>query len=176
MELRVLGPIEAYESGAPTDLGGPKPRTVLALLVASLGRPVSTDALIEGVYGEAPPVRARRTIQTYVSSLRRVLGNVIRAESHGYVLAIPETQVDACRFEAAVSAAEGIDPVAGLEILDEVLPLWRGRPYADVDGFGLLDPEITRLTELRIRALEDRAETALQLGRHRQLVEEVESP
>jgi predicted ATPase len=104
-----------------------------------------------------------------------VLGNVIRAESHGYVLAIPETQVDACRFEAAVSAAEGIDPVAGLEILDEVLPLWRGRPYADVDGFGLLDPEITRLTELRIRALEDRAETALQLGRHRQLVEELEA-
>ena len=83
MESRVLGPVEVLESGRRLDLGGPKQRTVLALLIANAGRPLTTDRLIEGAYGDDAPDAARRSVQTYVSNLRSAVGDMIAPVASG---------------------------------------------------------------------------------------------
>ncbi len=82
----VLGPVEVSEKRRQLPTGGPKQRTVLALLIARVGQPVSTDTLVDGVYGDDPPRGARRSIQTYVSNLRSEVGEAISATGSGYVL------------------------------------------------------------------------------------------
>ncbi|TML18055.1 MAG: hypothetical protein E6G32_15100, partial [Actinobacteria bacterium] len=80
VEIRVLGPLEVTSAGADVHLGGRKQRTVLALLAAELGKPVTVDALIDGVWGEERTPGARSTLQTYVSNLRAVIGDIIVRE------------------------------------------------------------------------------------------------
>jgi DNA-binding SARP family transcriptional activator/WD40 repeat protein/serine/threonine protein kinase len=178
MELRVLGPVEVVARGDPVPLGGPKQRTVLAVLVQAVGRRVGVDALIAAVYGDTPPDGARRTVQTYVSNLRHVLGEVIRGTGGGYVLEVAPSTIDAARFEAAYRAAVdelAREPERAADRLRDALSSWRGHPYADVDAHGALDAEIARLQELRLLALERRLEADLALGRHRDLLGELEA-
>ena len=108
MNFGVLGTIEASDSRRRLSVGGPKQRTVLALLISRAGTVVSTDALIDGVYGDEAPQGARRSIQTYVSNLRSELGDVIEATGSGYILKVDRSAVDALRFEDAVLEAEEI--------------------------------------------------------------------
>ncbi len=174
----VLGPIEVTDSGSSKHLGGPKQRTVLALLLANVGRRTSTDLLVEGVYGDAPPPGARRSIQTYVSNLRGEVGDRIRREADGYLIDIERDSFDATRFEDLVAAARPlivVDPHAACETLREALALWRGHPYDDIDGHGLIDPEVTRLSEQRLAALEARLDADLKTGRHADVVGELEA-
>ena len=175
--FRVLGPVEVTENGRRYTVGGPKQRTVLALLIAQAGRSVSTERLIDGVYGDEPPQGARRSIQTYLSNLRGELGDVIQAERTGYVLAADRERIDALRFEDVVATAgNGDEPDETANSLREALSLWRGHPYADVDAYdSVLTTEITRLNELRVGAIEQRVGADLALGRHRELVAELES-
>ena len=176
MRFGVLGPIEAFEKKRRLPVGGPKQRTVLALLVARAGTPVSTDALVEGVYGDEPPQGARRSVQTYVSNLRGDLGDAIEAEGAGYRLKADRSEVDALHFEDAVAeAAEIDDPERASEILRDALALWRGHAYADVDGFFDLTAERSRLSELRMSAIEARVDSDLKRGHHRQLIAELDS-
>jgi DNA-binding SARP family transcriptional activator/serine/threonine protein kinase/WD40 repeat protein len=178
MELRVLGPVEVVARGDLVPLGGPKQRTVLAVLVQAVGRRVGVDALIAAVYGDTPPDGARRTVQTYVSNLRHVLGEVIRGTGGGYVLEVAPSTIDADRFEAAYRAAVdelAREPDRAADRLRDALSSWRGHPYADVDAHGALDAEIARLQELRLLALERRLEADLALGRHRDLLGELEA-
>jgi DNA-binding SARP family transcriptional activator/WD40 repeat protein len=178
MQLGVLGPLEVVEDGARVPLGGPKQRTVLALLVQGAGGRVSVDELILAVYGEDAPGGARHTVQTYVSNLRQVFREVLRGTGDGYVLDVEPTAIDAGRFESAYQAAVrelDHEPERAAWRLVEALALWRGHPYADVEHHGVLDAEIARLQELRLAALERRIECDLALGRHRELVTELES-
>ena len=176
MRFEVLGSIEAFEKRRRLSVGGPKQRTVLALLIARAGSAVSTDFLVDGVYGDEPPQGARRSVQTYVSNLRSELGEVIEATGSGYVLNADSSDVDALVFEDAVSEAGTIDdPERASTSLREALALWRGHPYADVDGFAQLTAERTRLSELRMSAIELRVDADLELGYHRQLITELES-
>ncbi|MDH4307375.1 MAG: winged helix-turn-helix domain-containing protein, partial [Acidimicrobiia bacterium] len=99
MEVRVLGPVEVDRDGAALVPGGLKQRTVLALLIAARGRAVSVDALIDGVYGERAAPGARRTLATYISNLRHVLGDVIGRSGDGYQLDLGDIEVDAFQFE-----------------------------------------------------------------------------
>ena len=127
MYFGVLGPIEASEKRRRLSVGGPKQRTVLALLISRAGTAVSTETLVDGVYGDDPPKGARRSIQTYVSNLRGDLGDVIEADGSGYVLNIARPDVDALKFEDAVAeATETTDPESASELLREALSLWRG--------------------------------------------------
>lgn len=175
--FRVLGPVEVTENGRRYTVGGPKQRSVLALLIAQAGRSVSTERLIDGVYGDDPPQGARRSIQTYLSNLRGELGDVIQAEGTGYVLAADRERIDALRFEDVVATAgNGDEPDETANSLREALSLWRGHPYADVDAYdSVLTTEITRLNELRVGAIEQRVGADLARGRHRELVAELES-
>ena len=176
VEFGVLGPLEVVEDGHRHGLGGPKQRTVLALLLAHAGRPVSTGSLIEAVYGDAAPDRAHRSIHTFVSNLRGELGDVIERQGDGYRFSADRLCLDACRFEDDIAESATIDdPEQCGQLLRSALGLWRGHAYADVDAFDGLTAEITRLTELRTTAIEQRVDADLESGRHRELIAELES-
>ncbi|TML83337.1 MAG: hypothetical protein E6G09_08780, partial [Actinobacteria bacterium] len=177
VEIRVLGPLEVASDGADVHLGGRKQRTVLALLAAEVGKPVTVDALIDGVWGEEPTPGARSTLQTYVSNLRAVIGDIIVRDDGGYRLATDPRHVDAVRFEQAVSRAADLvetDPAEASQRLRAALALWRGNPYANVAGSFPLEIEARRLEELRLRAVETRIEAELALGHHADLIAELE--
>jgi WD40 repeat protein/class 3 adenylate cyclase len=150
---------------------------VLALLAAHAGSVVSTDSLLEGLWGESPTPGARSTLQTYVSNLRMELGDVIVREGGGYRLDIDSGLVDKRRFEEAVAAAMPLvepNPVEAADTLRSALALWRGHPFADVAESFPLELEANRLDELRLAAVEARIEAELLLGHHAELVPELE--
>ncbi|MGZ4356049.1 MAG: nSTAND1 domain-containing NTPase, partial [Gaiellaceae bacterium] len=177
MEIRVLGPLEVASDGAGIPLGGRKQHTVLALLAAKVGKPVTVEALIDGVWGEEPTPGARSTLQTYVSNLRAAIGDIIVRDDGGYRLAIDPGHVDAVRFEDDVTRAADLvetDPAEASQRLRAALALWRGNPYANVAGSFPLEIEARRLEELRLRAVEARIEAELALGHHADLIAELE--
>lgn len=174
----VLGPVQAQHGAGTHRLGGRKQRTVLALLVAAGGRRLATDTIIEAVYGGHTPSRPRRVIQTYISNLRHELGDVIQPQPDGYLLEVPRDSVDATEFEDLIFGGVDLavhDAYAASCLLRSALRLWRGEPYADVDGGPLLTAESARLTDLWLLALETRIETDLALLRHRSVVAELKT-
>lgn len=173
MEFRILGPLEVLHEGEPLPLGGPRDRALLALLVVHAGEVVSTDRLIEEVWGEDLPGNPHHALQAAVSRLRKALQsspgapNVVVARSPGYVLDIRPEELDAARFERlADEARRREDPPARAPALEEALALWRGPALADVAYESWAQPEITRLEELRLAAVEDEIDAHLALGRH----------
>jgi DNA-binding SARP family transcriptional activator len=177
VNVRVLGPVEVLSNGVDVRLGGPKQRTVLALLATEVGKPVSVETLIDGVWGDEPTAGARSTLQTYVSNLRAAIGDVIVRDDGGYRLVAEPENVDAVEFERAVEQASGLvetAPAEAAQRLRAALALWRGHPYADVPSPFPLELEARRLEELRLRAVELRIEAELVLGRHAELVAELE--
>ncbi|HEU5279220.1 MAG TPA: BTAD domain-containing putative transcriptional regulator [Gaiellaceae bacterium] len=187
LEFSILGPLEVRAAGAPLSLGGPKPRELLALLLLHLNQPVSTDRLIDELWGDRPPETAANTLQAHVSHLRRVLHAPLTAaeepalitQAPGYLLRARPESLDADRFEQLVRAADAAraagaaDQAVGL--LTEALELWRGPVLADVGELRAAQPEIARLEELRRRALEDRIACELDLGRHLEVLPEIEA-
>jgi predicted ATPase/DNA-binding SARP family transcriptional activator len=176
-EFRILGPVEAVHAGKPVPLGGPRQRALLAALLVEGGRVVSADRLGEIVWEGRPPPGAAGTLRTYVSRLRSALDDgerVIEGRPPGY--AIHAEWVDAERFEQLVAegraAAQARDPGRASELLGEALGLWRGPALAEVPA---MHAEAARLEGLRDAALEDRIEADLALGRHEEVVPELES-
>ncbi|MDH4116902.1 MAG: hypothetical protein OEW30_05855 [Acidimicrobiia bacterium] len=178
VDFRVLGPVQAFRDGEAVPLGGPKQKTVLALLLAARGQFVSMGALISGLYGPDAPPTSKRIIHTYVSNLRSELGDVLFTESDAYRLDASTGRFDAAVFEHEYRAAVdliGTAPSEGAGRLRDALALWRGHPYADVVGTEALAVETSRLTELRFAAVEARIGADLASGAHLQLVAEVEA-
>ncbi len=178
VDIRVLGPVSVVVDGRPLALGGQKQRTVLALVIAGAGRSVSADALIAGVYGDDASDGAKRTIHTYVSNLRRELGDVIAPSGGGYELRGDPASIDAVRFEKLYrDGSELVEdaPEQAATLLKDALGLWRGHAYADVEAHTVLEAEMARLDELRLSALEARLGADLALGFHRDLVGELEA-
>jgi YVTN family beta-propeller protein len=179
-EFRVLGPFEVAERGQPLDVGVGKQRALLALLVLSAGEVVSTDRLIDALWGDRPPASALNSVRVYVSHLRRALGNGrLLTRGHGYSLTLEPEQVDLGRFERLL--AEGRQALAGgdagraVELLGAALALWRGPALLDFASEPFAQSEIGRLEELRLAALEERIEADLALGHHAELVPELEA-
>ena len=179
LDVRLLGPIEAERAGAPIGLGGPKPRTLLAVLALEPGRVVSVDRLVEALWPGDPPETAAHAIQVYVSQLRKTLGPVIATRAPGYELELTPERVDLQRFARLAqdgrAALEGGDPVAAEGALREALALWRGPALADFLYEPFAQTEIARLEELRTVVLEERIDADLALGRHAELVSELEA-
>jgi DNA-binding SARP family transcriptional activator len=179
LEVRLLGPIEAERDGARVGLGGPKPRTLLAVLALEPGRVVSVDRLVEALWPGEPPETASHAVQVYVSQLRKALGAVIATRPPGYELELAPDRVDVHRFlrltDEGRSALEGGDPTAAEGALREALGLWRGPALADFLYEPFAQAEIARLEELRTVTLEERIEADLALGRHAELVSELEA-
>jgi len=109
VEFRLLGPVEVRTPAGPVDAGQPRQRAVLAALLVDVGRPVPMDALIDRVWGDSPPPKARHAVQAYVSALRGVLGAgsvPVRRAGGGYQVDAPADAVDLCRFDRLVIRAE----------------------------------------------------------------------
>jgi DNA-binding SARP family transcriptional activator/WD40 repeat protein len=177
VRVRVLGPVEVVVEGQQVPLGGPKQRTVLALLAAERGRPLSVDSLIDGVWGETPTTAAKSTLQTYISNLRSQLGPALVREGGGYRLAIEPDEIDAGLFEASVESARQLidtQPMDASQQIRESLELWRGHAYADVSPSLRLEDDARRLSEMRVSVIEDAIDAELRLGYDAELVAELE--
>ena len=178
MEYRVLGPLQVFEDGRPLALGGRRQRVVLGVLLARANEVVSTDRMIDDVWGEEPPETARKSLQVYVSRLRKILGDgAIEAQGSGYVLRTDPDQLDADRFERLAKEGHDLsrsDQTAAASKLREALGLWHGMPWSDVADEPALRPAVERLRELRLATVEDRIEADLALGRAAAVVGELE--
>ena len=176
VRYHALGPLEAYVNGAPVNLGGPKQRLVLAVLLIEADRVVSDDRLVDELWGDDPPNGARHVIQTYISELRRVLEDKLVRAGRGYRLTVDRSAVDAFRFETLTQAARdrlSDSPAAAASMLREALALWHGEPFGGTGESALVRREIDRLTELRLAAVEDRIAADLAAGRHAQVTPEL---
>src|SRR5215475_14296392 len=180
MDFRILGPLEVARDGAPLALGAAQQRAVLAVLVLHRGEVVSTDRLDNELWGERPPAAAAKTVQVYVSQLRKALGaGVILTQGRGYRLAATPGQVDAARFEELAGegrrALAAGDAARARERLCAGLGLWRGEPLAEFTYERFAQSDIARLREARLAAAEDRIDADLALGAGSELIGEIES-
>jgi YVTN family beta-propeller protein len=179
IEFRVLGSLEVVEGDRRLALGSPQQRLLLAVLLVHRGEQVSSERLIDELWGEQAPASANKIVQGYVSNLRKALGNgLLATRGHGYLLQTEPDQLDADRFESLLAAGrtashEG-DPRTAAERLRGALALWRGPPFADFAYESFAQSEIARLDEAHLGALEERIDAELALGEHAQLVSELE--
>jgi len=174
VSIRLLGPVAVLVDGEPVALGGQKRRALVAALALEANEVVSRDRLIDALWGEDPPDTARNTLQVYVSQVRKLLPDaLLETTANGYRLAVERDAVDAFEFarlaQAGRSALTIGDAAGAAETLGSALALWHGAVPAD-----LPQAETIRLDELRLTALEDRIDAELALGRHGQLVGELE--
>jgi DNA-binding SARP family transcriptional activator len=183
VDFRVLGPIEVDVGATRLRLGNPQQRVVLAVLVIRANQVVSTDALVEAVWGDEAPNSAGNVVRTYISRLRQVLrvagDSPLLGRRPGYVLEIDPDRVDAHRFEKLVRQALDARRAGRVDqtlaTLRGALGLWRGEALADLAEWESLTPTIVRLEEMRLTAVEARIDAELELGRHSQVVAELET-
>jgi WD40 repeat protein/DNA-binding SARP family transcriptional activator len=176
MQFRVLGAVEVLVGGHPISLGGPKQRTVLATLLVHPNQVVPAEDLIDQVWGEDPPDTARKTLQGYVTHLRRALGpDRLHWRAPGYVLSVVPRELDVAQFEALVRQAKATDASRDRAsiLYRRALEQWRGPAFADVGSDGAIAAEAHRLEELRLEALEARIAADLDAGRHDEVVPEL---
>jgi DNA-binding SARP family transcriptional activator/predicted negative regulator of RcsB-dependent stress response len=186
MEFRILGPVEVWDGAQRLALGGSKPRALLAVLLLDANHIVSTDRLVEELWGEAPPPTARNLIQVYVARLRHALHRsgdgseperVLVTRPPGYLLRVEAGQLDVDRFEELTALARQATANGDLEGAAErwraALALWRGPALDGVASEALRRTAVPRLEEARLVALEERLEVDLRLGRHAELVGEL---
>jgi DNA-binding SARP family transcriptional activator len=175
-EFRILGPLEVEGEAGPVSLGGQKQKALLAALLLDADRVVPTDRLVDQLWGESAPKTATTSLQNAISRLRRALGeNVLETRAPGYVLRAAPEQIDARRFERLVQDARGTAPQKRREALASALALWRGPVLAEFAFEQFAQAEIRRLEELRFVAIEERIDTDLELGRHCDVVGELEA-
>jgi DNA-binding SARP family transcriptional activator len=180
MEFRILGPLEVWDEGCAVSLGGPKPRALLVVLLLHPNEVVPADRLIDELWGEDTPERAAAALRVNVSRLRKALPqDVLTTRSPGYVIRVEPDELDLRRFERLVDEgrsllARGLAADAS-ERLREALSLWRGPALADFAYESFAQTAIARLEEIRLAAVELRIDADLALGRHNELVGELEA-
>ncbi|WP_223768896.1 AfsR/SARP family transcriptional regulator [Streptomyces huiliensis] len=186
VEFRVLGPVEAAVGGRWVDLGAPKQRAALVLLVSQVGQPVSVDVLVEALWDGRPPQSAITSLHAYIANLRRVLepdraprtpATVLCTRGRGYLLDSRAVHVDAHRFwenaTAGWQALDRGDPQRALHAFEAGLDLWRGEAYAEAATAPHVAPEAVRLEELRLSVTESRCATLIAVGNHEMAVPEL---
>jgi predicted ATPase/DNA-binding SARP family transcriptional activator len=180
VRIGVLGPLEVRDTGGTlVPVGGARLRSLLIRLAIGDGRPVSVDRLADDLWADGGPADAANAIQALVSRLRNAAGrDCVEHSPAGYRLAIDPAEVDARAFENLVVAARDVladgDQAAGAAMLAQALGLWRGPALADVADAPFAAAPITRLSELRLAAIEDRVDADLSLGRGAGLVPELQ--
>ena len=188
IEFRVLGPFEVLAGGVSLPLGSPKQRALLAALVISANRVMSVDRLMEELWGDEAPARAMASLQAYVSRLRRLLqpaggkrnrSDVLATQAPGYVLRVAPESIDAVRFEIEVGRGIRVlgagDAAAAVDVFESALARWRGAPYGDFSFEEFAQGEITRLSELRLAAVEGRLAALVATGQPAAAIAEAEA-
>lgn len=182
----VLGPLRLPEGTEPwSALRGPKLRKLFALLLIRANQPLSVEILVEELWDGEPPRTWLATLRTHIYHLRRVLGSqetelggaLLATEAGGYVLRIPDAEIDSHVFLRKIAQGKRLfnaDRVAeAADVLHDALALWRGRPLGELELGRPLRQHIAHLEEARISALEVRICADLRLGQHRELVGEL---
>ena len=176
LEFRILGPLEVSDETGHVALGGPKQRGLLAILVLEAGRVVPTDRLIDLLWGEEAPKTATASLQNTIGRLRKALGaDVLETRPPGYVLSVDPDQIDARRFENALADARRLPPAERRDRLQAALGLWRGPALAEFAFDDFAQAEIRRLEELHLIAHGERIDADLDLGRHGDVIGELEA-
>jgi DNA-binding SARP family transcriptional activator len=186
VEFRLLGNLEVSRDGAPIDVGGTQPRTVLAMLLVAGGRVVPAESIIEALWGHDPPDSAAGTLQSYVSRLRRVLvpggargeaAKVLAWDPPGYKLVVGAKALDTRHFEALADQGQGLllagDYEAARALLEDALALWRGPALLEFAHLDFAWGFAAKLEERKLVATEDRIDADLRLGRHAAVVGEL---
>ncbi len=176
--LCVLGSLEVVRDGEQVRLGSPQQRRLLTVLVVHANEVVSSDRLVDVLWGDDAPRSATHSLQTLLSRLRASLGeDRLETRPPGYRLRVASGEVDALRFEELVRVGLGSSeqPEMALGVFDEALGLWRGSPYAEFASEEFAIAEVARLVELRARAVEERAAALLELGRPEEVIGELEA-
>ncbi|MGW2227244.1 BTAD domain-containing putative transcriptional regulator [Streptomyces formicae] len=176
--IGALGSLSVRSEGRPLELGPPRQRAVLALLLIGAGGVVSVDSIISRIWGDAPPATANATLQSYVSRLRKLLAACLlpdgsRPQLHyqqpGYALVIDPEHVDVHRFEGAVRTGSRLAQKGSADeahaVLGAALDTWVGAPYEELSAYDFAVQEAARLEQLRLSAVESWAQCALRLGR-----------
>jgi DNA-binding SARP family transcriptional activator len=182
MDYRILGPLEAVDGDRTLSLGGSRQRAVLSFLLLHGNQAVTRDVIIDELWGEAAPRTAAKVLQNCISALRKELpggSETLRTVSGAYELRIGPDELDRDRFERLLAKgraalADG-DQADAARHLHAALALWRGAPLSDFSYDRFAEDEIKRLEELHIAAIEDRIDADLALGRHVELVPELEA-
>jgi DNA-binding SARP family transcriptional activator len=183
VDFRILGPLDVREGEREVPLGRGKQRALLALLLLHRDQVLSTDRIVDELWGERPPPTAAKIVQNHVLQLRRALadggsaGAALVTRGRGYMLHVEPGKLDLDTFLQLVEAGERAlasgEAAEAAETLSEALALWRGPPLADFAYEQFAQTAIGRLEELRLAALERRIEADLALGRHREVVGEL---
>jgi DNA-binding SARP family transcriptional activator len=184
MDFRILGQLEVFDEGRAVSLGGTKQRALLGRFLVHANETLTTDRLIDEVWGERPPANAAKTLQMQISRLRKALAadaddGLIVTREHGYQLRIDPERLDSHRFKRL--SAEGARVLAGgrpesaAETLERALSLWRDAPLTDLSYEPFAQGEIARLEDLRAGTLEHLVEAKLALGRHAEVVAQLQA-
>src|SRR5688572_1136590 len=175
MRFRILGPLEALDGARSVSIGAAKPRALLGVLLLHANEVVSTTRLMDELWGEEPPATATKLVQGYVHALRKQLNAVTLAtQAPGYRLHVDPDALDLLEFQRLTEEARASPPERAAELRRRALDLWRGPPLADVVFEGPARHEVGRLSELRMSTQTELIEAELELGRHPQLVGELE--
>ena len=177
MEFRILGSLEVAVEGRSLPLGGPSQRALLALLLLHANEIVSSDRLLDELWADGPPASGATALQVRVSQLRKGLGPAgdrLETKPPGYLFRAERGELDLEHFSQLVEETEGAEPVIVAERLREALALWRGPPLADLAYESFAQQAIRRIEELRLAVLERRIDADLALGRHAEVVPELE--
>ena len=180
MDFRILGPLEVSHDGRAVPVTGTRQRELLALLLLDAGHVVSSDRLMEELWGDDQPAAGATALRVRVSQLRKALradGDVLVTRPPGYALLVPRDGLDLWRFERGLDEGEralATDPQRALDALSQALAEWRGRPLVDVAYAPFAQAAVVRLEELRASALELRIEAELALGHHVRLIAELQ--
>lgn len=180
VQVGVLGPVRARTDNGEVVLRAAKERSLLVVLALNAGSVVAPEVLIAALWGDAPPATARKTLQTYVSNIRRALGaDVVHTEANGYRLSVARNAVDVLQFRSLVRDGEEAlrtgETGRAREVLSAAIALWRGEPFGGVGAHTGLAAEAVRLREEYVSAVEARVAADLAAGEHAQLVGELEA-
>ncbi|MDJ0665357.1 MAG: BTAD domain-containing putative transcriptional regulator, partial [Acidimicrobiia bacterium] len=187
MKYRVLGKFEVTEEGTVVDVGTYRQKSLLAYLLTKSNTIVSTDQIIEALWGEEAGADKQNALWVHISAVRKALepgrekrseGTILLTRAPGYLLQVEPNDVDALQFEQMASQGRALadtDPAAASLLLGEALALWRGHAYEDFTYESFASAEIARLEELRLETVEARIDADLRRGMSGELVSELES-
>jgi DNA-binding SARP family transcriptional activator len=180
VQYRLLGPVAALVDGRAVELGGPRDRGVLVVLLTQAGSLVPASRIIDAVWGEEPPASVANLVQRSVSQLRKAVGrDAIETRGAGYIARVEPDGLDLHVFErlaraGTVALHDGrFEEAAGG--LREALALWRGAALADLADQPFLEHEAARLEEMRLLAQERALEAELSCGRHADVLAEAQA-
>lgn len=184
VQIALLGPLVVSRSGQSIEVSGPKRRALLAFLALHLDTPVGRDEIIEAIWPRRQTGREESTLRVHVSHLRDQLepdrsdeSKILLTRGQAYLLSGHTVQLDTARFQHLVTEARShleSRPDAALELLDEALALWRGRPLQDVEYEDFAQESIRSLERARVDAIEDRAEALIAVGEDIAAVQDLE--